>query len=152
MKLLVAGDSRCPWRALGPAIERLSERHQVTCFDFMDEPSWRPSTPSEAKVREYFGDQWHGEIDAKFKLPSAVLTTEAIATPETSHPFAESDLLIARLSELSSAEVQKLSSTFQGGEVEKTTPQLFPSGRETSTTTFCWNAAGETVSHNGTSR
>jgi D-3-phosphoglycerate dehydrogenase / 2-oxoglutarate reductase len=55
MKILVVGDSYCPWRSLGPAIEGLRTRHDVTGFDVVDEPSWRPSTPSESKVREYLG-------------------------------------------------------------------------------------------------
>jgi D-3-phosphoglycerate dehydrogenase / 2-oxoglutarate reductase len=55
MKILVVGDSYCPWRALGPAIERLSDRHELTCFDLVDEPGWQPTTPSESKVREYLG-------------------------------------------------------------------------------------------------
>ncbi len=55
MKILVAGDSFCPWRALGPAIEGLGDRHDLTCFDVVDEPAWRPSTPSESRIREYLG-------------------------------------------------------------------------------------------------
>jgi D-3-phosphoglycerate dehydrogenase len=55
MKILVIGDSYCPWRALGPAIERLADHHQVTCFDIVDEPAWRPTTASERKIREYLG-------------------------------------------------------------------------------------------------
>jgi len=55
MKILVAGDSYCPWRALGPSIERLRERHDVTCFDVVDEPAWRPQTESDRKVRELLG-------------------------------------------------------------------------------------------------
>ncbi len=55
MKILVAGDSFCPWRALGPAIERLCDRHDVTCFDVDDEPDFRPTTPSEQRIREFLG-------------------------------------------------------------------------------------------------
>jgi D-3-phosphoglycerate dehydrogenase len=55
MKILVVGDSYCPWRALGASIDRLAERHDVTCFDVVDEPSWRPTTESELRVREYLG-------------------------------------------------------------------------------------------------
>ncbi len=55
MKILVAGDSYCPWRALGPAIERLGNEHELTCFDVEDEPDWRPSTPSESRIKEYLG-------------------------------------------------------------------------------------------------
>ena len=55
MKILVVGDSYCPWRALGPAIDRLAEQHEVTCFDVVDDSSWQPTTPSEKKIREYLG-------------------------------------------------------------------------------------------------
>lgn len=55
MKILVVGDSYCPWRALGSAIDRLAESHDVTCFDVVDEPGWHPSTPSELKIRELLG-------------------------------------------------------------------------------------------------
>jgi D-3-phosphoglycerate dehydrogenase len=55
MKILVVGDSYCPWRTLGPAIQGLSDHHEVTCFDVVDEPEWRPGTPSESKIREYLG-------------------------------------------------------------------------------------------------
>jgi D-3-phosphoglycerate dehydrogenase len=55
MKILVVGDSYCPWRALGSSIDRLAEHHDVTCFDGVDEPAWRPTSPSEQKVREFLG-------------------------------------------------------------------------------------------------
>ncbi len=55
MKILVVGDSYCPWRALGSAIDRLAVDHEVTRFDVVDEPAWRPTSPSEQKVREYLG-------------------------------------------------------------------------------------------------
>jgi hypothetical protein len=55
MKILVVGDSYCPWRTLGPAIQKLGEHHELTGFDVVDEPEWRPATPSERKVREYLG-------------------------------------------------------------------------------------------------
>jgi D-3-phosphoglycerate dehydrogenase / 2-oxoglutarate reductase len=55
MKILVGGDSYCPWRALGPSIDRLAESHDVTCFDVVDEPGWRPTTPSELKIKEWLG-------------------------------------------------------------------------------------------------
>lgn len=55
MKILVAGDSYCPWRALGPSVERLGAEHELTCFDVVDEPAWVPSTPSEKKIKEYLG-------------------------------------------------------------------------------------------------
>ena len=55
MKILVVGDSYCPWRAFGPAMERLRGGHEVTSFDVVDEPGWHPTTPSETKVKEYLG-------------------------------------------------------------------------------------------------
>jgi D-3-phosphoglycerate dehydrogenase len=55
MKILVVGDSYCPWRTLGPSIDRLAEHYDVTCFDVVDEPAWQPTTPSEQKIREYLG-------------------------------------------------------------------------------------------------
>jgi D-3-phosphoglycerate dehydrogenase / 2-oxoglutarate reductase len=55
MKILVAGDSYCPWRALGPSIDRLTEKHEVTCFDVVDEPDWHPTTPSEGRIKELLG-------------------------------------------------------------------------------------------------
>ncbi len=55
MKILVVGDSYCRWRALGASIDRLAESHEVTCFDLVDEPGWRPTTPSELKIRELLG-------------------------------------------------------------------------------------------------
>ena len=55
MKILVAGDSYCPWRALGPSIDRLAESHEVTRFDVVDEPDWRPATPSELRIKELLG-------------------------------------------------------------------------------------------------
>ncbi len=39
MKILVVGDSYCPWRALGPSLDRLTNHHDVTCFDVVDEPA-----------------------------------------------------------------------------------------------------------------
>jgi D-3-phosphoglycerate dehydrogenase len=55
MRILVVGDSFCPWRALGPSIDRLAERHDVTCFDIVDEPGWRGTTESDGKIHEYLG-------------------------------------------------------------------------------------------------
>jgi len=55
MKILVAGDSYCPWRALGPSIDRLAEKHDVTCLDVVDEPAWHPTTPSEGRIKELLG-------------------------------------------------------------------------------------------------
>jgi D-3-phosphoglycerate dehydrogenase / 2-oxoglutarate reductase len=55
MKILVIGDSFCPWRALGQSIESLRDVHDVTCFDVVDEPGWRPGSASETKVKEFLG-------------------------------------------------------------------------------------------------
>ena len=55
MKILVAGDSYCPWRALGPSIDRLAESHDVTRFDVLDEPAWHPTTASELSIKELLG-------------------------------------------------------------------------------------------------
>ena len=55
MKILVAGDSYCPSAALQPAFTELSARHAVTFIDIVDEPDWRPSTPSELRIKEYLG-------------------------------------------------------------------------------------------------
>lgn len=55
MKVLVVGDSYCPWRLFGPAIARLARAHDVSCFDMVDEPNWRPVTASDKRIREYIG-------------------------------------------------------------------------------------------------
>lgn len=55
MKILVAGDSYCPSDAFRPAFADLSGRHDVTYVDVVDDPAWRPTTPSELTLKEYQG-------------------------------------------------------------------------------------------------
>lgn len=55
MQILVVGDSYCPSDAMRGAFEPLADRHEITFCDVLDEPSWRPSTPSEHRVRELLG-------------------------------------------------------------------------------------------------
>jgi D-3-phosphoglycerate dehydrogenase len=55
MKILVVGDSYCPCQAMRAAFEPLAQQHELTFADISDEPSWRPSTPSEQRVRELLG-------------------------------------------------------------------------------------------------
>jgi len=78
MKILVVGDSYCPWRALGPAIQKLGERHELTCFDVVDEPGWRPATPSEQKVREYLGSP--AQVIEKMDGPDVLVVQGAPVT------------------------------------------------------------------------
>jgi D-3-phosphoglycerate dehydrogenase len=55
MRILVLGDSYCPAAALGDAFGRLGSEHEVLLRDVVDEPDWRPMTPSETGLREYLG-------------------------------------------------------------------------------------------------
>jgi D-3-phosphoglycerate dehydrogenase len=55
MKILVVGDSYCPSAALRPAFASLAEHHDVTFADVVDEPDWRPATPSELRIKELLG-------------------------------------------------------------------------------------------------
>ena len=55
MKILVIGDSYCPSAALQPAFEGLARGHDVTFADVVDEPGWRPASPSELRIKEYLG-------------------------------------------------------------------------------------------------
>ena len=54
MKVLVLGDSYCPVSSLAPAFEGLPG-HVVTLADVVDEPSWRPLSASEQRIRELLG-------------------------------------------------------------------------------------------------
>ena len=54
MKVLVLGDSYCPVSSLAPAFEGLPG-HVVTLADVVDEPSWRPLSSSEQRIRELLG-------------------------------------------------------------------------------------------------
>ena len=55
MRILVAGDRFCPSSAFQQAFKALSEEHDVTFVDVVDEPDWRPATPSELRLRETMG-------------------------------------------------------------------------------------------------
>lgn len=55
MKIVVIGDSYCPASALRASFAALAERHDVRFLDVVDEPDWRPTTPSELRIREYAG-------------------------------------------------------------------------------------------------
>jgi len=54
-RILVVGDSFCPSAALRAAFEELAEEHHVTFGDVHPEPDWKPSTPSELRLREAEG-------------------------------------------------------------------------------------------------
>ena len=55
MKILVVGDSYCPAAALRPAFGLLAEHHEVTFADVTDQPDWRPTSPSELRIKEFLG-------------------------------------------------------------------------------------------------
>jgi D-3-phosphoglycerate dehydrogenase len=55
MRILVVGDSYCPSAALAPAFASLRDRHEVTLADVPDSLEWRPTTPSERRLKEYLG-------------------------------------------------------------------------------------------------
>jgi D-3-phosphoglycerate dehydrogenase / 2-oxoglutarate reductase len=55
MKILVCGDSYCPSDAMRDAFAPLAELHEITFRDVVDEPSWRPSTPSDGRIKELLG-------------------------------------------------------------------------------------------------
>ena len=54
-RILVVGDSFCPSSALRAAFEELAAEHHVTFGDVRPEPDWKPSTPSELRLREAEG-------------------------------------------------------------------------------------------------
>ncbi len=54
-RILVVGDAYCPSSILRDAFETLAETNEVTFADVVDEPDWRPTTPSELRIREYMG-------------------------------------------------------------------------------------------------
>lgn len=54
MRILVLGDSYCPAAALRTDFEGMSA-HSLRFTDVIDDPSWRPTTPSESLLREYLG-------------------------------------------------------------------------------------------------
>ena len=55
MRILVVGDPYCPSDALRGAFDRLGAGHTVTFADVVDEPGWRPATPSELRIKEATG-------------------------------------------------------------------------------------------------
>ena len=55
MRILVAGDRFCPSSAFQEAFKPLGGEHDVTFVDVVDEPDWRPETPSELRLRETMG-------------------------------------------------------------------------------------------------
>jgi D-3-phosphoglycerate dehydrogenase len=62
-RILVLGDSFCPSSILREAFLDLEMRHEIDYADVRSEPDWRPSTPSEVRLREVFGSP-HQVIDA----------------------------------------------------------------------------------------
>ncbi|MBC7324567.1 MAG: DEAD/DEAH box helicase, partial [Moorella sp. (in: Bacteria)] len=83
-------------------------------------------------------EQWQDELAERFHLPFEILTRERVETARTGNPFAEIDLIICRLDQLSRNpdlqeklrvtdwdlivcdEAHKMSATFFGGEVKAT--------------------------------
>jgi D-3-phosphoglycerate dehydrogenase / 2-oxoglutarate reductase len=55
LRILVVGDSFCPSAAITEAFADLVAEHDVTFVDVVDEPAWRPRTPSELRLRELEG-------------------------------------------------------------------------------------------------
>jgi D-3-phosphoglycerate dehydrogenase / 2-oxoglutarate reductase len=54
MRILVLGDSYCPASSLAPAFASLAD-HEITLGNVLDDPAWRPTTPSELAIKEYLG-------------------------------------------------------------------------------------------------
>jgi D-3-phosphoglycerate dehydrogenase / 2-oxoglutarate reductase len=54
-RILVVGDRFCPSATMRDAFAALGTAHDVTFADVVDEPAWRPATPSELRIREYLG-------------------------------------------------------------------------------------------------
>jgi D-3-phosphoglycerate dehydrogenase / 2-oxoglutarate reductase len=55
LRILVVGDSFCPCGALTQAFAGLADDHDVTFVDVADDPDWRPTSPSELRLRELQG-------------------------------------------------------------------------------------------------
>lgn len=55
MRILVLGDSYCPSAMFRPAFAGLGGGQAVDYADLADEPDWRPSSPSEQRVKEVLG-------------------------------------------------------------------------------------------------
>ena len=55
MRILVLGDSYCPSSMFQPSFGALTGIDGVDYDDLVDEPAWRPATPSERSVKEVLG-------------------------------------------------------------------------------------------------
>ncbi len=55
MRILVVGDPLLPASAFREAFRPLAGEHDVTFVDVVDEPDWRPASPSELRLKEYMG-------------------------------------------------------------------------------------------------
>jgi D-3-phosphoglycerate dehydrogenase / 2-oxoglutarate reductase len=55
MRILVVGDPYCPASAFREAFRPLAGEHDVTFVEVVDEVDWRPSSPSEIRLKEYMG-------------------------------------------------------------------------------------------------
>jgi D-3-phosphoglycerate dehydrogenase len=55
MRILVAGDRFCPTSAFREAFRPLASEHDVSYIEVVDEPDWRPETPSERSLKETMG-------------------------------------------------------------------------------------------------
>jgi D-3-phosphoglycerate dehydrogenase / 2-oxoglutarate reductase len=66
MRILVLGDSYCPSEMFRSAFAGLARVGTVDFEDVLDEPSWRPATASEQRIRECLGspDQVIARLDA----------------------------------------------------------------------------------------
>ena len=55
MRILIVGDGYCPAAQLTPAFADLGAANEITAFDVVDDPEWRPSTASELTLKEWMG-------------------------------------------------------------------------------------------------
>ena len=55
MRILIVGDGYCPASQLTPAFAELAAANEITAFDVVDDPDWRPSTASELTLKEWMG-------------------------------------------------------------------------------------------------
>ena len=55
MRVLVVGDPYCPSSALRGAFQHLGSAHEVDYADVVDEPGWRPTSPSDLRIHEWTG-------------------------------------------------------------------------------------------------
>ena len=54
-RILIVGDRFCPAAVLREAFSDLETDHEITSVDVVDEATWTPTTPSEARLREVIG-------------------------------------------------------------------------------------------------